>query len=62
MNKNQLTFAFLKRAFQMSVESGTHYVLLIKEKDGSTIDTLDIDLTRLSDGLDEEMGGEVARK
>lgn len=62
MNKNQLTFTFLKRAFQISVESGTHYVLLIKEQDGSTIDTLDIDLTRLSDGLDEEMGGKVARK
>ena len=57
IDKRELKFQFLESAFHVNIEKGMHYILLVKEKDGSTIDTLDIDLSLMTrDGGDEEMG------
>ena len=50
VNKQKFTFTFVRAAFHPEYEAGMRYVVLMKETDGSTLDTFDIDLSLLERG------------
>ena len=53
-DKKNLRLKFKEQYFHTELEAGLHYVLLMKASDKSTLDTLDLNFTKLSDNNDFE--------
>ena len=53
-DKKNLRLKFNEQYFHTELEAGLHYVLLMEASDKSTLDTLDLNFTKLSDNNDFE--------